>query len=146
MWLTQERAIRVSNASRLCLMGQDRAQWQGRSQFFAIASETMRRVLVDHARERKAAKRGGSAVRVALEEDVASTDARDVDLIALDTALDELAALDPRKSRLVEMRFFGGLEMEEIAEVLDISRATADRDWRFARRWLHRRMTAAGDA
>jgi RNA polymerase sigma factor (TIGR02999 family) len=140
------RPTALVHEAYLRLMGQDRAQWQGRSQFFAIASETMRRVLVDHARERKAAKRGGTAVRVALEEDVASTDAREVDLIALDTALDELAALDPRKSRLVEMRFFGGLEMEEIAAVLGISRATADRDWRFARRWLYRRMAAAEGA
>ena len=140
------RPTALVHEAYLRLMGQDRAQWQGRSQFFAIASETMRRVLVDHARERKAAKRGGTAVRVALEEDVASTDAREVDLIALDTALDDLAALDPRKSRLVEMRFFGGLEMEEIAGVLDISRATADRDWRFARRWLYRRMAAAEGA
>ena len=140
------RPTALVHEAYLRLMGQDRAQWQGRSQFFAIASETMRRVLVDHARERKAAKRGGTAVRVALEEDVASTDAREVDLIALDSALDELAALDPRKSRLVEMRFFGGLEMEEIAGVLEISRATADRDWRFARRWLYRRMAAAEGA
>lgn len=140
------RPTALVHEAYLRLMGQDRAQWQGRSQFFAIASETMRRVLVDHARERKAAKRGGTAVRVVLEEDVASTDAREVDLIALDGALDELAALDPRKSRLVEMRFFGGLEMEEIAAVLDISRATADRDWRFARRWLYRRMAAVEGA
>ena len=140
------RPTALVHEAYLRLMGQDPARWEGRNQFFAIASETMRRVLVDHARERKAVKRGGTRVRVALEESVASTDARDVDLIALDTALDELAALDPRKSRLVEMRFFGGLEMEEIAEVLDISRATADRDWRFARRWLYRRMAAAEGA
>lgn len=137
------RPTALVHEAYLRLMGQDRAQWQGRSQFFAIASETMRRVLVDHAREKKAAKRGGGAVRVALEEDIAASEPREVDLIALDGALDELAALDPRKSRLVEMRFFGGLEMEEIAAVLDISRATADRDWRFARRWLYRRIAAA---
>jgi RNA polymerase sigma factor (TIGR02999 family) len=122
------------------LMGQDRARWQNRTQFFAIASEMMRRVLVDHARERKAAKRGGTAVRVALEEDVAAADAREVDLIALDSALDELAAMDPRQGRVVEMRFFGGLGTAEIAEVLDVSRATVDRDWRFARTWLYRRL------
>jgi len=140
------RPTALVHEAYLRLMGQDRAQWQGRSQFFAIASETMRRVLVDHARERKAAKRGGAAVRVALEEDVAATDAREVDLIALDTALDELADLDRRQSRVVELRFFGGLGTAEIAEVLDVSRATVDRDWRFARTWLYRRLAASSDA
>ena len=140
------RPTALVHEAYLRLMGQDRAQWQGRSQFFAIASETMRRVLVDHARERKAAKRGGTAVRVVLEEDLASTDAREVDLIALDTALDELAGLDPRQSRVVELRFFGGLGTAEIADVLDVSRATVDRDWRFARTWLYRRLAASGGA
>jgi RNA polymerase sigma factor (TIGR02999 family) len=140
------RPTALVHETYLRLMGQDRARWQGRSQFFAIASETMRRVLVDHARERKAAKRGGTAVRVALEEDVAATEGREVDLIALDGALDELAALDPRQSRVVEMRFFGGLGTAEIADVLDVSRATVDRDWRFARTWLYRRLAAANGA
>jgi RNA polymerase sigma factor (TIGR02999 family) len=140
------RPTALVHETYLRLMGQDRARWQGRSQFFAIASETMRRVLVDHARERKAAKRGGAAVRVALEEDVAATEGREVDLIALDGALDELAALDPRQSRVVEMRFFGGLGTAEIADVLDVSRATVDRDWRFARTWLYRRLAAANGA
>ena len=138
------RPTALVHEAYLRLLGQDRAQWQGRSQFFAIASEVMRRVLVDHARERKAAKRGGTAVRVALEEDVAAAEAREVDLIALDSALDELAAMDPRQSRVVEMRFFGGLDMAEIAEILDVSRATVDRDWRFARTWLYRRVAAEG--
>jgi len=101
----------------------------------------MRRVLVDHARGRKAAKRGGFAVRVALEEDVAAESPREVDLIALDTALDELAAMDPRQSRVVEMRYFGGLGTAQIAGVLGVSRATVDRDWRFARTWLYRRVS-----
>jgi RNA polymerase sigma factor (TIGR02999 family) len=128
------------------LLGQDRAEWQNRAQFFAIASEMMRRVLVDYARERRAAKRAGRAVRVALEEDVATTRPREVDLLALDRALDELAAMDPRQSRVVEMRFFGGVGMAEIAQILDVSRATIDRDWRFARTWLYRRMAAAESA
>lgn len=128
------------------LLGQDRVKWQNRAQFFAIASEMMRRVLVDYARERRAAKRAGRAVRVALEEDVATTKPREVDLIALDRALDELAAMDPRQSRVVEMRFFGGIGMAEIAEILDVSRATVDRDFRFARTWLYRRVAAAGGA
>jgi RNA polymerase sigma factor (TIGR02999 family) len=140
------RPTALVNEVYLRLMGQDRVKWQNRAQFFGIASETMRRVLVDHARERKAAKRGGTAVRVALEEDVASTDAREVDLIALDTALDELANLDARQGRVVELRFFGGLGTAEIADVLDVSRATVDRDWRFARTWLYRRLAASSGA
>jgi len=140
------RPTALVHEAYLRLMGQDRAKWQNRSQFFAIASEMMRRVLVDHARERKADKRGGAAVRVALAEDVAATDAREVDLIALDTALDELADLDPRQGRVVELRFFGGLGTAEIADVLDVSRATVDRDWRFARTWLYRRLAALNGA
>ena len=140
------RPTALVHEAYLRLMGQDRVKWQNRAQFFAIASEMMRRVLVDHARERKAAKRGGTAVRVALEEDVAAAEAREVDLIALDSALDELAAMDPRQSRVVELRFFGGLGTAEIAEVLDVSRATVDRDWRFARTWLYRRLATPNGA
>jgi len=140
------RPTALVHEAYLRLMGQDRVKWQNRAQFFAIASEMMRRVLVDHARERKAAKRGGTAVRVALEEDVAAAEAREVDLIALDAALDELAAMDPRQSRVVELRFFGGLGTAEIAEVLEVSRATVDRDWRFARTWLYRRLAAPNGA
>jgi RNA polymerase sigma factor (TIGR02999 family) len=140
------RPTALVHEAYLRLLGQDRMRWQNRAQFFAIASEMMRRVLVDHARERKAAKRAGGAVRVALEEDVAATGPREVDLIALDGALDELAAMEPRQSRVVEMRFFGGLDMAEIAEVLEVSRATVDRDWRFARTWLYRRLAAANGA
>jgi RNA polymerase sigma factor (TIGR02999 family) len=140
------RPTALVHEAYLRLMGQDRVRWQNRAQFFAIASEMMRRVLVDHARERKAGKRGGGAVRVALEEDVATTGPREVDLIALDGALDELAAMDPRQSRVVELRFFGGLDMADIAEILDVSRATVDRDWRFARTWLYRRVAAPNGA
>jgi len=140
------RPTALVHEAYLRLMGQDRVKWQNRAQFFAIASEMMRRVLVDHARERKAAKREGSAVRVALEDDVATTQAREVDLIALDGALDELAAMDPRQGRVVELRFFGGLDLAEIAEILDVSRATVDRDWRFARTWLYRRLAAPNGA
>jgi RNA polymerase sigma factor (TIGR02999 family) len=140
------RPTALVHEAYLRLMGQDRVKWQNRAQFFAIASEMMRRVLVDHARERKAAKRGGTAVRVALEEDVAAAEAREVDLIALDAALDELAAMDPRQSRVVELRFFGGLGTAEIAEVLEVSRATVDRDWRFARTWLYRRLAVSSGA
>ena len=137
------RPTALVHEAYLRLMGQDHARWEGRSQFFAIASEVMRRVLVDHARARRSVKRGGSAVRVALEEEVAAAEPREVDLISLDAALDELAAMDARQSRVVEMKYFGGLGTVEIAEMLGVSRATVDRDWRFARTWLYRRM--AGD-
>ena len=140
------RPTALVHEAYLRLMGQDRVHWQNRAQFFALASEMMRRVLVDHARERKAAKRGGPAVRVALEEDVAAVQPREVDLIVLDGALDELAALDPRQSKVVELRFFGGLDMAEIARLLGVSRATVDRDWRFARTWLYRRVAVPAGA
>lgn len=140
------RPTALVHEAYLRLLGQDRAHWQNRAQFFAVASRTMRRVLVDHARERNAGKRAGQALRVALDEDAAAVQPREVDLIALDHALDDLAALDARQSRVVEMRYFAGLGMEEIATLLEVSRATVDRDWRFARTWLYRRLAAAQGA
>ena len=123
----------------LRLVGQ-RSAWQSRAQFFGVASQMMRRILVDHARARKAAKRPGSGLRVALQEDAGAVDPIEVDLILLDRALDELAALDQRQGRVVELRFFGGLSLEEIAETLGVSLATVNRDWRLARAWLHQRV------
>ena len=124
------------------LAGQRNAAWQNRSQFFAVASQMMRRILVDHARSRKAAKRPGSALRVELEEDVAAIAPLDVDLLLLDQALDELTSLDARQGRMVELRFFGGLSHEETAEALGVSLATVNRDWRLAKAWLHQRVLA----
>jgi RNA polymerase sigma factor (TIGR02999 family) len=110
-----------------------------RTHFIRAASQAMRRVLVDHARARNAAKRGGN-LRITLDESLVAQDDRDVDLLVLDDALNRLAAAEPRWARVVELRFFGGLEITEVATVLDISPATAKRDWRFARAWLAKAM------
>lgn len=128
----------------LRLVKQDRAAWQKRAQFFAIASEIMRRILVDRARARQMAKRSGRWARVTLVEDAAQASPREVDVLDLDSALDELAAFDHRKARVAEMRFFGGLSLEEIGVVLDTSVATTMRDWQAARAWLFRRLTRSG--
>jgi RNA polymerase sigma factor (TIGR02999 family) len=124
------------------LVGQTDVQWQSRTHFFAFAAQVMRHVLVDHARAKLRDKRGGDAVKVPLEEAVTITvNEQDVDLIALDEALDRLAKIDAHQVRLVELRYFGGLSLEETAEALKISRATAARDWNVARAWLHRELT-----
>lgn len=125
----------------LRLVNQERASWQNRAQFFAVASEMMRRVLIDRARARKMAKRSGRWARVTLTENAADASPRDVDLLDLDAALHELAGLDPRKARVAELRFFGGLSLEDIGVALDTSVATTMRDWRAARAWLFKRLT-----
>ena len=119
----------------------ERISWQDRAHFFAVASKIMRRVLVDHARKRRAAKRGGGATPVTLIESRSPDETVDVDVVALDQALAKLEALDARQCRIVELRFFGGLEHKEIAEVLDISIATVNRDWRVAKLWLRRALS-----
>jgi RNA polymerase sigma factor (TIGR02999 family) len=119
-------------------------RYQDRAHFLGIAAKLMRRVLVDHARTRGFQKRGGGAVRVPLEEDLLSAPAPDLDVVALDRALTAFAAIDPRKSRVVELRFFGGLSVEETAAVLEVSTDTVKRDWRLARQWLLRELS--GDA
>ena len=126
----------------LRLVDQDRATWQNRAQFFAVASQMMRRILVDRARARKSAKRSGRWNRVSLIEDAAIAATRDVDVLDLDTALEELGAFDARKAKVAELRFFGGLSLEEIGGVLDTSLATTMRDWQAARAWLYRRLHA----
>jgi RNA polymerase sigma factor (TIGR02999 family) len=123
----------------LKLIDQRRAQWQNRAQFFAIAANLMRRILVDHARARRAVKRDGGA-RVPLEDVELGVDAPDVDLLALDAALDRLGAVDARQSRLVELRFFAGLTVDETASVLEVSAVTVKRDWALARAWLYREL------
>jgi RNA polymerase sigma factor (TIGR02999 family) len=122
-----------------------RASWQSRAHFFAMASEMMRRILVDHAKRRKMGKRSGGWARVALDEAVAQRAPRDVDLLDLDAALSELASFDPRKSRVVELKFFGGLSLDDTAQVLGVSHATVERDWQVARNWLYRRLNAGPD-
>jgi len=114
--------------------------WQNRAHFFGVAAEVMRRVLVDHARARKAAKRGGGALKASLEE-VATIPERPEELIALDRALNDLATLDPRKSQVVVLRYFGGLSVNETAEVLGVSSVTVMREWRGAKAFLLREMT-----
>ena len=111
-------------------------QWQNRAHFFAVAAQLMRRIMVDHARQRQALKRGGGAIRVTLDEAAAVTQTRADELLALDEALEKLATFDRRKAEVVEMRYFGGLTMEEIAEVLKIHVNTVTRDWTAARAWL----------
>jgi RNA polymerase sigma factor (TIGR02999 family) len=124
----------------LRLVAQDRVEWQNRAHFLAIAASMMRRVLVDHGRRQKAKKRGGPAARVTLDDGLAPSMPRELDLLALDEALDALAALDEQKARIVELRAFGGLEVEETAAALGISPATVKRHWAFALAWLQQRL------
>lgn len=128
------------NEAYLRLIRQEQPQWQNRAHFFGVAAQLMRHILVDHARNRAAAKRGAGAPRLTLDPDIALPQERDVDLIALDDALNQLAALDPQQSRLVELRFFGGLSIEETSVVLGVSPATVKREWATARAWLQREM------
>lgn len=123
------------------LVKQNEAGFQSRGHFMAVAAMVMRRILVNHAQARKAAKRGGGAARVPLADDLAVTPDRDLDLVELNEALEKLAKRDPRKAKVVEQRFFAGIEMSHIAENLGVSLATAKRDWEFARTWLAREMS-----
>lgn len=123
------------------LAGQDPPALQNRSHFFGIAARLMREILVDHARAQQAAKRGGQACTLALDEALKVADRSDVELLLLDDALKELARLDERQSRIVELRFFTGLSLDETAEVMDISTATVSREWTTARAWLHRELS-----
>jgi RNA polymerase sigma factor (TIGR02999 family) len=128
------------NEAYLKLVGQ-RTNWQNRAHFFAISAKLMRRILVDHARQRQAAKRGGSEqqrLSITSAETIVKQPA--VDLLALNEALDELAKMDQQQSRIVELKFFAGLSIEETAEVLGISHATVERDWKMARAWLRRQL------
>ncbi|PQO43749.1 RNA polymerase subunit sigma-70 [Blastopirellula marina] len=121
----------------LKLIDQNRVEWQGRAHFCAIAANVMRRILVDYARQKNAAKRGAGAQKIAIDENLTPDQAsRDVDLVALDDALERLTALNPRHARIVELRYFGGLTVEETAAALDISASTVKNDWRAAKAWL----------
>jgi RNA polymerase sigma factor (TIGR02999 family) len=125
----------------LRLVRQEPPQWQNRAHFFGVAAQLMRHILVDHARNRRAAKRGAGAPRLALDPAIALPQKREVDLVALDDALNQLARLDSRQSNLIELRFFGGLSIEETSVVLGVSPATAKREWVTARAWLQREMS-----
>ena len=133
------RPTALVHEAYLRLVGQDRVAWKSRAQFFGVAAQVMRRVLVDHARQRAAAKRAGGWCRITLDEGLGAP-VPDLDLVALEDALGELAALDPDKVRIVELRFFGGLSLEETAEVLEVSPSTVTREWRMIRAWLYRRL------
>jgi RNA polymerase sigma factor (TIGR02999 family) len=124
------------------LVGLERLPWQNRAQFFGVAATMMRRILIDHARERRAAKRPGAGLRVALDDRIGEASPVDCEVLLLDQALDELTQLDARQAQIVELRYFGGMSEEEVASVLSLSRATVSREWRTARAWLYRRMTA----
>ena len=126
----------------LRLVDQKAVNWQNRAQFFGIAAQMMRRILINHAKERQAKKRQGYATKVSLDEAVSFFEKREVDLMALDEALNDLAALDPQQTQIVELRFFGGLTIDEVAEVLSISPATIKREWDSAKLWLRRRLTS----
>ena len=132
------------NEAYVRLVDYKRMQWQNRAHFFAVSAQLMRRILVDHARRRNL-KRGRGVQHVSLEEASMVGDGRDADLVALDDAMNALARLDPRKVQVVEMRFFGGLSVEEIAEVLKISTVTVMRDWSTAKAWLYRELTAGAN-
>jgi RNA polymerase sigma factor (TIGR02999 family) len=124
----------------LRLIKQDRAAWQNRAQFYGVAAQMMRRILVDQARARKMAKRSGRWARVTLAGLVAPGPPEDVDVLDLHAALDELASFDRRKSKVAELRFFGGLSLDETSQVLNISIATVEREWQAARAWLYSRL------
>jgi RNA polymerase sigma-70 factor (ECF subfamily) len=133
------------NEAYLRLVDQTRVDWQSRAHFYGIASRMMRRVLIDHARARVTDKRGGATLRLSLEDVQAPAEQRAASLVALDEALARLAALDERKSRVVEMRFFGGMTDEEIAEALGVTTRTVLRDWKKARLWLYRELSESSE-
>jgi RNA polymerase sigma factor (TIGR02999 family) len=129
------------NEAYLRLIDQKQVRWQNRAHFFGIASQLMRRILVDNARNRTSAKRGGGAIQVTLNEELTLLSKQAADVLALDDALKSLAEIDSRQSQLVELRFFGGLTIEETAEVMKVSPGTISREWTFAKAWLQREMT-----
>lgn len=128
------------NEAYLRLVDYKRMRWQDRAHFFAVAAQAMRRILIEHARSHSREKRGAGARRVSLDEAAGLVDEQASDMIALDDALMSLAKFDPRKSRIVELRYFGGLDIEETAEVMGVSPATVKREWNTARLWLHREI------
>lgn len=128
------------NEAYMRLVDYSQMRWQSRAHFFAVAAQAMRRILVEHARKRHFAKRGGGAVKVSFDEAAIVSQEQAADLVALDDALTSLEAMDERKARIVELRYIGGLNIEETAEVLSISPATVQREWRAAKAWLYREI------
>lgn len=146
-YLQQEKQSHTLSSTALVheaylrLVKQTDVTWQNRAHFFGVASQMMRRILVDHARRQAYAKRGGGAMTLTLDDTISAPRQREIDLVALDDALHGLAKLDQRQSRLVELRFFGGLSIEETSEVLGVSAPTVKRDWASARAWLFREIS-----
>ena len=134
------QATALVHEAYLRLVDWQNVTWKNRAHFFAVAAQVMRRILVDHARERNAQKRGGGVTKLSLDEAISFAQEREVDLVALDDALQSLALLDDGQSKIVELRFFGGLTIEETAEALRISPATVKREWTLAKAWLHKRI------
>ena len=134
------RTTALVNEAYLKLVDQKAAGYESRGHFFGVAAKAMRSILVDYARRRGAVKRGGDRGRVPLDDAMAAFEQRELDLGELDTALTRLAELDDRKSRVVELRFFGGLSIDQTAEALGVSHATVERDWDFAKAWLYREL------
>lgn len=133
------------NEVYLKLVGQNEAKWQNRSHFFAVASQAMRRILVNHALHRKRQKRGGGRRRVELDEGAAVVGETDLDLVALDEALTRLSHEDQRKAKVVELRYFAGMSVEDVAEHLGVATATVKRDWSLAKTWLLREISKGGE-
>lgn len=131
------QATELVHEAYLRLVGQERIEWQGRSHFLAMAATSMRRILVDRARKKMADKHGGGGEKIQLEEAVVLSPQKSKDLVALDDALKRLEEISPRQTRVVELRFFGGLEMEDIAKIEGVSLRTVKQDWSLARSWLH---------
>ena len=125
------------------LVGHDRQAWQNRGHFYAVAAQMMRRILVDHARARRAAKRPNPAMRADLDDQIAAPETGGLDVVVLDEALTELSTMDPRQGQIVELRYFGGLSEQEVADTLGVSRATVTREWKRARAWLYHRISPA---
>jgi RNA polymerase sigma factor (TIGR02999 family) len=129
----------------LRLIDQARVDWRNRAQFFGVAAQMMRRILVDHAKAKHREKRGGDAVKLSLDDVINLSRERAADLIALDDALNELTRVDERKSRVVELRYFGGFTVEEIAQILEVSPETVMRDWKLAKAWLYQQIRQEAD-
>jgi RNA polymerase sigma factor (TIGR02999 family) len=124
----------------LKLVGHTRVAWQGRAHFLAVAAQAMRQILVDHARRHRAAKRGGHRHRIALDDNLVVKSSRDVDLLVMEDALTKLTKLDPRQAQMVELRFFGGLSVAEVAKVMGLSKRSVEREWTMVRAWLRREL------
>jgi RNA polymerase sigma factor (TIGR02999 family) len=148
-YLRRERPDHTLQSSALVhevyvrLIDQRQANWHNRSQFFGVAAQLMRRILVDHARSRGAVKRGAGVTKLAIAEEVAAIEMQNVDLIALDSSLTKLEQIDPQQCRIVELRFFSGLSIEDTADALSISPATVKRDWAMAKAWLYREISGS---